>query len=81
MGNRKEGGVSRINEKIGAWLVAEGNTMGKLADDLGITRQTLRSKLYGETDWTWSQVVSIAKITETSLDELAGFPNGNPDQV
>lgn len=70
--------MSRINEKLGAWLI-NGNTKTRLSKELGVSRQTLRLKLSGDSDWTWSQVVKIAELTGTSLDELAGVPDGNSD--
>lgn len=71
--------MSRINEKIGAWLLEGENTRTELACALGVTTQTLRNKLNGETDWTWPQAIRIAELTGTSLDELAGVSDGSPD--
>jgi len=62
-----------INEKIGAWLLEKGNSQEKLANTIGITRPTLRSRLNGETKWTWEEVVKVAKTTDTTLNELAGI--------
>lgn len=65
----------KINEKVGAWLLCNGNTQEQLADILGITRPTLRTRLAGASMWRWSEVVQISKLTNCSLDELAGIPN------
>ena len=62
-----------INEKLGAWVLENGNTREILADKLGITRPTLRSRLDGETSWRFEEVIEIAKLTGTSIDELAGL--------
>ena len=62
--------MSRINEKIGAWLLMEGHTKQQLADELGITTVTLNKKLSGETDWLWSQVCFLADLIGC---ELADF--------
>jgi len=62
-----------INEKLGAWLLATGNTREKLADEIGITRPTLASRLRGESKWCWDEVIQVARITGASLNELAGM--------
>ena len=61
-----------INEKIGAWLLKNGNTREKLADEIGITRPTLASRLNGESKWRWEEVLKVSQITGASLNELAG---------
>ena len=60
-----------INEKLGAWLLANGNTRDKLADALDMSRPTLNGRLRGETEWTWKEVRNIASLTNSTLDELA----------
>lgn len=61
-----------INEKIGAWLLVNGNTRTKLADGLGITRPTLASRLSGKSKWSWDEITKLSQITGASLNELAG---------
>ena len=61
-----------INEKLGAWLINNSATRGQLASEIGITRQTLAERLRGRTKWRFDEVVQISRITNTSLDELAG---------
>ena len=61
-----------INEKLGAWLLMSGNTREKLADEIGITRPTLASRLNGESKWYWDEVIKVSQITGTSPNELAG---------
>ena len=62
-----------INEKLGAWLLKSDNTRDKLSEALGMTRPTLNGRLRGETEWTWNGVKAIAKLTDSTLDELAGL--------
>ena len=62
-----------INEKLGAWLLKSGNTREKLADEIGITRPTLNGRLDGKSKWQWDEVIQVARITECSLNELAGI--------
>ena len=62
-----------INEKLGAWLLKEGRTREKLADEIGLSRQTLSERLNGNIKWRWDEVIEISRITNTSLDELAGL--------
>ena len=50
-----------------------GNTREKLADEIGITRPTLASRLKGDSKWCWDEVIQVARITDTSLNELAGM--------
>ena len=54
--------MNKINEKIGAWLLVEGNTKQQLASALGISTVTLNKKLSGETEWLWSQVCMLADL-------------------
>ena len=65
--------TQQINEKIGAWLLENGNTREVLADKIGITRPTLNSRLAGDSKWYWGEVVKVAEITKCSLNELAGI--------
>lgn len=65
--------TDRINEKIGAWLLADGHTLEKLATEIGITRPTLRTRLNNESKWNWDEVVAVARLTGSTLDELAGL--------
>lgn len=62
-----------INEKLGAWLLREGNTQARLAEEIGISRPTLAGRLQGKTKWNWEDVLAISRITGATLDELAGL--------
>lgn len=63
----------RINEKLGAWLIIPNNTKKELARHLGMSKPTLYTRLSGATKWTWDEVVAIANLTNSTLDELAGI--------
>ena len=63
----------RINEKVGAWLLEEGNTKTVLAERIGISRPALNKRLDGRAKWKWGEVVEIADLTNCSLNELAGM--------
>ncbi|MDU6263791.1 MAG: transcriptional regulator [Anaerocolumna aminovalerica] len=47
-------------------------TISALAEELGIAEKTLRNKINGVTEFTWSEVLSIRKLVspDMSLDEL-----------
>ena len=62
-----------INEKLGAWLLVSGNTREKLADEIGITKPTLASRLNGHSRWAWEEVIKVSHITGATLNELAGM--------
>lgn len=64
---------TRINEKLGAWLLADEHTKAVLAKLLGISRPTLNSRLSGNSKWTWDEAVLIAELTGCTLNELAGY--------
>lgn len=62
-----------INEKIGAWLLSEGNTREKLAAEIGISRPALNNRIDGITKWDWDDVVAISRVIGCSLNDLAGI--------
>lgn len=61
----------RINEKVGAWLLIEGNTRESLANAIGISRPTLNDRLDGSVKWKWEEVVRLSQLLGCSLNELA----------
>ena len=65
--------TQQINEKLGAWLLVDGHTREMLAKEIGITRPTLAGRLSGESKWNWNEVIEVARITNSSLNELAGI--------
>lgn len=70
--------MKTINEVIGGWLLEGGNTKQALADHLGISTVTLNNKLNGETEWSWTQVRAICKLTSTKLSDI-GPEEGKED--
>ena len=67
---------SPINEKVGAWLLVSGNTRADLADAIGISRPALANRLDGTAKWNWDEVITLAGLLGTSLNELAGIREG-----
>lgn len=65
--------TDKINEKLGAWLLKEGNTRELLAEQIGISRPALLARLNGTSKWYWGEVVKVAQLTECDLNELAGI--------
>lgn len=64
--------MSAVNEKIGAWFL-EGHTKAELAKSIGISRPALNKRIEGKSQWKWSEVIKVAEITGSSLNELAGI--------
>lgn len=62
-----------LNEKIGAWLLKEGNSRTSLAEAIGISRPALGKKLSGASKWTWEEVIRLSRVLDCSLNELAGI--------
>jgi len=62
-----------INEKVGAWLLEDGNTRTRLAEEVGISRPALNKRLSGRAKWSWDEVIEVARVTGCTLNELAGI--------
>jgi DNA-binding XRE family transcriptional regulator len=60
-----------IQDKIGVWLMQEDHSKQKLASELGFTVQTLKNRLDGTYEWSWNEMVTLAKILDCSITELA----------
>lgn len=52
--------MDKFSERIGAWLLKEGNNKKKLAGMLNISVGTLNNKIQGDTEWTWSEVCKLS---------------------
>ena len=63
----------RINEKVGAWLLCEGNTRERLANEVGLSRPQLNKRLNGTAKWKWDEVLAISRLLGCSLNCLAGI--------
>lgn len=48
-------------------------TLEQVARHLGISNVTLRSKLRGQSEWRWSEILKLCELTGKSPDELAGL--------
>lgn len=64
---------SRINEKLGAWLLDKRHTKAELAEILGISRPTLNDRFAGKSKWTWDEAIIVARISGCTLNDLAGI--------
>lgn len=68
--------TNTINEKIGAWLIADKqHTREYLAKHLGMTRQTLSGRLSGKSEWTWREVMTLCKLTNSTPNAMANMPD------
>ncbi len=59
-----------IKDRVAIYLSRTGVTRDELAQQLGITRQSLRSKLDGEVDFKLSEGFALAGILGCSLDDF-----------
>ena len=48
-------------------------TQKALASELGMTANSLRSKMCGESEWKWSEILKLSEITGMTPTELAGI--------
>ena len=70
-----------IKERVGGYCSAHGVTRKQLAADMGMPYTTFSTKLHGPSEFSFSEGVALAGLLGIGPDELAGLPNGNPDQV
>ena len=59
-----------LQEKVGHYVVANGTTMGAVADMLGISRSSLVNKLRGSNEFSLSEAFTLSRMLGLSLDEL-----------
>lgn len=59
-----------IDEAIAAYLHRSGKTQAELAEELGMSENTLSWKRRGVREFKVSEVVKISEITGFSLDEM-----------
>lgn len=64
--------AKQIDRKIAAYMAANGIGVGEMAERLNMTDNTLRSKRRGVFDWKWSEVLQLADMMGTGIDELIG---------
>lgn len=60
-----------IQSKVGAWLLEPGRTKQELAGELGFTVQTLNNRLDGSREWSWKEIIQLARILGCTVEELA----------
>lgn len=60
-----------IHERIHAW-VREDGSLPYLAGKLGMTQRELNFRLSGIREWTWDEVLSLARIIGCTPNDLAG---------
>lgn len=61
-----------INATVGKWLLDTSHTKVQLANELGVTVETLTNKLQGETKWYWREVCQLADYLGVNLNDLRG---------
>ena len=66
-----------IRERLGAFLASNGATKTIVANALGISLNTLNSKLDGRTSFTFGQAAALASLMGCALDDLRGSPLAN----
>lgn len=59
-----------IRDRVGAYLMREHATKQSVANMLGISVNTLNSKLDGDSSFTLEQAFTIADMVGCTLDEL-----------
>lgn len=59
-----------IDEAIAAYLRRTGKTQAELAEELGMSENTLSWKRRGKREFKLSEVIRIAEVTGCSLDEM-----------
>jgi transcriptional regulator with XRE-family HTH domain len=61
-----------MNEAITLYLLRSGESLSDLAKELGMSTATLWRKRKGISPFTLEEAAKIAKLTDTSIDELVG---------
>lgn len=59
-----------IIERVGAYCAKTGSSREDIANKLGVTRQSLRSKLNGEVDFKLSEAMNLADILGCTVDDF-----------
>lgn len=62
--------MAYLKEMVAAYLARTGTTKAELAENLGISRSTLHSKLNGDTEFTLKEGFQLKTILDCSADEL-----------
>ena len=62
--------LNSLKERIGAFLENTGTTKQSLANQLGISTQTLRNKLSGKSDFSLTEGICLSKILGCTVEDL-----------
>ena len=62
--------ISAINDAVAIYLFKNGKTREDLADAMGMSSNTLRSKLSGKSEFKFSEVDKICEITGIEIASL-----------
>ncbi|WP_291288627.1 helix-turn-helix transcriptional regulator [Enorma sp.] len=65
-----------IDEAIAAYLRRSGKTQAELAEELGMSENTLSWKRRRKREFKLSEVIRIAEVTGCSLDEMVPKEEG-----
>lgn len=60
----------RFEEKIGAWLLKQGNTRELLAEKLGISVPTLKRRIEDPEEWTVGDVLKLTDVLDCDVSDL-----------
>ncbi len=66
--------MDSIRERVGAFIERTGMTKAELANQLGMSRVSLHSKLSGQTEFRLSEAERLAEILGCSVDDLRISP-------
>lgn len=66
--------MDSIRERVGAFIERTGMTKAELANQLGMSRVSLHSKLNGQTEFRLSEAERLAEILGCSVDDLRISP-------
>lgn len=65
--------TATIDRAIGHYMADNKLTRGQMAEKLGMSPNTLRSKREGKSEWLLSEFMELSQLTGKTPDELAGF--------
>lgn len=66
--------MDSIRERVGAFIERTGMTKAELANQLGMSRVSLHSKLSGQTEFRLSEAERLAEILGCTVDDLRISP-------
>lgn len=62
--------TQNLRDAIGGWLLVEGHKKVDLAKALNMSVRTLNSRLSGETQFKWPEMLVLKQLLGVSLEEL-----------